>query len=126
MDVHLILYVRDQDASSAFYAAVLGSSPTLNVPGMTEFALDAHVTLGLMPESGIRRLLGPGLPDPATAWGVPRAELYLVVGDPADCLARALRHGATPLSDLELRSWGHAVAYVLDPDGHVVAFANRP
>jgi catechol 2,3-dioxygenase-like lactoylglutathione lyase family enzyme len=38
---HFILYVADQAASAAFYTRVLGASPTLDVPGMTEFALGA-------------------------------------------------------------------------------------
>jgi uncharacterized glyoxalase superfamily protein PhnB len=118
-----ILYVRDQAASTAFYARLLDASPSLVAPGMTEFSLAGAVALGLMPEAGIRRLLGPSLPDPAAASGIPRAELYLVVDEPEACLERALAGGATALSGLERRSWGDEVAYVLDPDGHVVAIA---
>ena len=124
--VHVIFYVRDQAAATAFWQAVLGRSPDLDVPGMTEFALGAQVVLGLMPEAGIRSLLGPSLPDPAAAHGIPRAEVYLVRDDAAACHARALAAGATELSALARRSWGDAVAYSLDPDGHVVAFATRP
>lgn len=119
---HLILYVRDQAASARFYRAALATAPSLDVPGMTEFALGAETVLGLMPEAGIRRLL-PSLPDPAAASGVPRAELYLVVDDPAACHARALAAGASELSPLLPRDWGHRAAYSLDPDGHVLAFA---
>lgn len=120
---HLILYVADQAASARFYRAVLATAPTLDVPGMTEFALGDGAVLGLMPEAGIRRLLGAALPDPATARGVPRAELYLVVDDPATCHARALAAGARELSPPLPRDWGHTVAYSLDLDGHVLAFA---
>lgn len=76
-------------------------------------------------ESGIVRLLGPGLPDPATARGIPRAELYLVLDDPESYTYRALAAGGTELSPMLLRSWGDTAAYVLDPDGHVLAFARR-
>jgi catechol 2,3-dioxygenase-like lactoylglutathione lyase family enzyme len=120
---HFILYVRDQARSRAFYAATLGSEPTLDVPGMTEFRLREGAILGLMPEAGIRRLLGAALPDPASASGIPRAELYLLVDDPAAYHARALGAGAVELDALAVRDWGHAAAYSLDPDGHVVAFA---
>ena len=65
---------------------------------MTEFALGAHVVLGLMAETGIRSLLGSSLPDPAAAHGIPRAELYLVVDDAAAYHARAQAAGATELS----------------------------
>lgn len=124
--VHLILYVRDRPAATAFWGAVLDRQPFLDDPGMTEFALGTDVVLGLMPEDGIKALLGSSLPDPGAARGVPRAEVYLVVPDAADCHARALAAGATELSPLTRRSWGDDVAYSLDPDGHVIAFAATP
>jgi uncharacterized protein len=120
-----VLFVRDQARSSSFYAQALGSAPVLDVPGMTEFSLGGEAGLGIMPEAGIRRLLGPGLPDPATAHGTPRSELYLVVEDPAACHARALAAGGRELSPLAERPWGDLAAYCLDPDGHIVVFAER-
>ncbi len=120
--VHFILYVRDQATSARFYRAVLSAEPTLDVPGMTELALPGNAVLDLMPEAGAERLLGPPH-DPAAASGLPRAEVYLVVDDPALYLARSLAAGARLVSGLEPRDWGHDAAYVLDPDGHVVAFA---
>lgn len=120
---HFVLFVADQARATAFYAHVLGTAPRLDVPGMTEFELAGGGVLGLMPESGIRRLLGDTLPDPARAHGVPRAELYLLVADPASYQARALARGARELSPLRTRDWGHRAAYALDPDGHVLAFA---
>ena len=120
---HLILYVADQEASTAFYAAALGTPPTLHVPGMTEFALGGGAVLGLMPAAGISRLLDGALPDPAAGDGIPRAELYLRVPDPAARHAAALAAGARELSPLLPRDWGDVAAYSLDPDGHVLAFA---
>ncbi len=120
---HFILYVKDQARSTAFYAHVLGRHPSLNVPGMTEFTLSESSVLGLIPEAGIKRLLGDRLPDPAQGTGTPRAEVYLLVRQPRDYVRRALAAGAIELSDLAVRDWGHAVAYCLDPDGHVLAFA---
>jgi len=120
---HCILYVADQKASARFYARVLDRGPRLDVPGMTEFDLPGGAVLGLMPEAGIRRLLGEHLPDPAAASGVPRAEIYLVVDEPEAWLDRALAAGARELAPLEDRDWGHRAAYVLDGDGHVLAFA---
>jgi catechol 2,3-dioxygenase-like lactoylglutathione lyase family enzyme len=120
---HFILYVKDQSRSTTFYTRVLDCPPTLVAPGMTEFTLSPDCILGLMPESGIRRLLGNHLPDPAAGAGGPRAELYLLVDNPEAYHRRALDAGAEELSGLESRSWGHRVAYSLDPDGHVLAFA---
>lgn len=123
MKVHFILYVSDQERSTAFYSAVLGEAPTLNVPGMTEFSLPDSTVLGLMPETGIVNLLGSAILNPALARGVPRSEVYLVVENPAAFYNRAIEAGARELSRLALRDWGHQAAYCLDPDGHVLAFA---
>lgn len=125
MKTNVILYVLDQGASKRFYEAVLLSRPSLDVQGMTEFELNAETVLGLMPVAGIRRLLGETLPDPDTARGVPRAELYLTVDDPAEFHRRAIVHGARELSPLLPRDWGDEAAYSLDLDGHVLVFARR-
>lgn len=119
-----VLYVRDQAAAARFYASVLEAAPVLDVAGMTQFALPGCL-LGLMPGEGIRRILGERLRDPAQGTGIPRAELYLVVDDPAACHARALAAGAVELSPLAARDWGDEAAYSQDPDGHVLAFARK-
>jgi len=120
---HFILYTSNQDASTEFYSRVLGIQPRLYVPGMTEFDLPGGGVLGLMPESGIKRLLGDVIQDPATAAGTPRAELYLVVDDAKVFHDSALSSGAKELSPVLGRDWGHDAGYSLDPDGHVLAFA---
>lgn len=122
MRTHIILYVADQARSAAFYEATLAMQPTLDVPGMTEFALSNDTVLGLMPEAGIRRLLGDAIPDPALATGVPRAEIYLVVPSADEYHRRAVHAGARELSPAMPRSWGSIVSYCIDPDGHVLAF----
>lgn len=124
MKCNTIFYVKDQARSREFYAVALGMAPRLDVPGMTEFELFEGCVLGLMPEKGIKRLL-PGMPDPETANGIPRAELYLTVPDPAAYHARALAAGARELSPLGPRDWGDKAAYSLDPDGHVLVFAAK-
>lgn len=122
---HFILYVRDQTRSTAFYSQVFGCPPCLNVPGMTEFILLENCVLGLMPEAGIQRLLGNKLPNPAHATGIPRSEIYLYVKGPINYHQRSIEAGAIELSGLEDRDWGDRVAYSLDPDGHVLAFAEK-
>ncbi len=121
--VSFILYVADQKVATAFYSKVLGFSPHLNVPGMTQFNLSGGATLGLMPAAGIKRLLGESLPDPQFAAGTPRAEVYLLVDDPCAYLRRAVDAGATELSPVQPRDWGDTAGYCLDLDGHVLAFA---
>lgn len=126
MKAHFILYVSDQERSTAFYSSVLGEAPRLNVYGMTEFNLSDSAVLGLMPEAGIVSLLGDSIIHPSLAHGAPRSELYLVVENAAACHARAIASGAREVSPLSLRDWGHSAAYSLDPDGHVLAFASLP
>jgi catechol 2,3-dioxygenase-like lactoylglutathione lyase family enzyme len=123
--VQFILYVEDQAESRRFYDRVLDRDPDLDVPGMTEYRFPGGAVLGLMPMAGIRRLLGPSLPDLAEGTIVPRAELYLVVEDPGFFHERALAAGARELSPLQERDWGHEAAYSLDADGHVLAFARE-
>lgn len=121
----VILYVEDQARAKRFYAALLGVEPTLDVPGMTELPLAPEVTLGLMPADGIARILGQAMPHPREGQGIPRCELYLRVEDAAAVHRRAVACGARPIDDLRERDWGEHVAYVADPDGHVVALAQR-
>ena len=123
---HTILYVDDQKKSTDFYTLVLDKQPRLDVTGMTEFELAHDAILGLMPKAGILRLLGDNLPASAQPTGLLRAELYLLVDEPAAYHRRALDCGAQNLSDLAQRDWGHWAAYCLDPDGHVLAFAVAP
>ena len=122
---HFILYVQDQARSTAFYSQVPDCQPSLDVPGMTEFALSNHVILGLMPLSGVQRLLGDKLPELTRSMSGPCCEIYLLVSHPLDYHRRALEAGAVELSALEKRDWGHRAAYSLDPDGHVLAFAEQ-
>jgi catechol 2,3-dioxygenase-like lactoylglutathione lyase family enzyme len=144
-----ILFVQDQQRSASFYRSTLHCEPLLDVPGMTEFPLSSGAVVGLMPEAGMRRLLGsadsapasaqtpepppaprPGfatgpLPDPASPRDTLRAELYLLVDDPIAFHGRALKAGARELSPPTPRPWGDLAAYSLDPDGYVLAFAKR-
>jgi catechol 2,3-dioxygenase-like lactoylglutathione lyase family enzyme len=122
-DYIVILYVADQARSRDFYAAVLALDPELDVPGMTEFQLRAGFRLGLMPEQGIAKILLPTTPDPAAGHGIPRCELYLRGPGAEAGMARALAAGARRVQDLQDRDWGDRVGYVVDMDGHVLAFA---
>jgi len=101
--INIILYVGDQAKSREFYAIILGKAPRLDVPGMTEFELSDTCILGLMPEKGIKRLL-PAMPDPETAGGIPRAEVYLTVPDPEVYHVRALAAGARAAQGLGAQS----------------------
>lgn len=113
----LVLYVADQARARAFYTAVLGDAPTLDVPGMTEFDLGG-ATLGLMPGADMAALVagiqvGTGQ----------RCELYLRRADASAALGRVAAAGGRVLAQVAPRPWGEQVGYALDPDGHVLALA---
>lgn len=122
MQAEFILYVQDQLRSRDLYRLLLDREPVLDVPGMTEFDLGG-CKLGLMPASGIARIITPALPHPDAGHGVPRCELYLRVDDLDAAIARAMQAGLAVISPAADRDWGDRVAYFADPDGHVIALA---
>lgn len=117
-----ILYVADQQAARKFYHSVFGFEPKLDVPGMTEFQLCDGFVLGLMPQKGIEQLFGAELFSNRQG-KAPKAELYLHVNDARAYLERAVGSGAEKVLDVGVMDWGDRVGYCLDPDGHVLAFA---
>lgn len=121
----IILYVADQEQSTTFYKTILNKEPVLSVPGMTEFNLTGDLLLGLMPENSIAKILTDKTPHPNKGNGIPRCELYLFRDDVLEAFNLALKAGAKEISKSQDRDWGHIVAYVSDPDGHVIAFAKR-
>ncbi len=122
--MQVILFVADQRLSRDFYLELLGLEPVTDVPGMTEFELPG-IRLGLMPEVGIHRIIGSSAPHPSTGNGIPRCELYLRCPDVKSAFEKAVAIGAIPVSAAAVRDWGDTVAYALDPDGHVLAFAAK-
>lgn len=123
--VEFILYVEDQEKSRLFYEDILGIKPTLHVPGMTEFELSLQCKLGLMPNSGIAKILSDRLPLPQSGLGIPRCELYLYVDNVDEAYEHAVHHGAIPVNPPASRDWGDRVGYLADLDGHVIAFAAK-
>ncbi|MBU0765983.1 MAG: VOC family protein [Bacteroidetes bacterium] len=121
----IILYISDQNRSKDFYSKVLGTEPVLDVPGMTEFKLADNLKLGLMPENGIAKILSDRTPHPSSGNGIPRCELYLLCVDVEKDYLTALKAGAKEISPVQSRDWGDIAGYVSDPDGHIVAFAQK-
>ncbi len=123
--IEFILYVNDQQMSCEFYQKILRKQPELNVPGMTEFYLSEQCKLGLMPNKGIARILNEKTPHPDAGNGIPRCELYLYVNNIETEFENALNSGAKLISPVEDRDWDDRVCYFTDPDGHVIAFAEK-
>lgn len=121
----IILYVKDQEVSTALYIKMLQMSPLLHVPGMSGFQLTPNMRLGLMPNTGMAKIIGSQLPHPETAIGIPRCELYLYVDDVDLAFKHAVDSGAQLISQVADRNWGDTVCYFADPDGHILAFAKK-
>lgn len=124
-EFEFILYVADQKRSKLFYRFVLDLKPSLDVEGMTEFMLGQNCKLGLMPENGIAKILKDKTPHPASGNGIPRCEIYLRTDNVESYFSRAVAAGGKIISEFSLRDWGDSVAYISDPDGHIIAFAEN-
>ena len=119
----VILAVSDPARSRDFYAAVLGCTVRVDAGVFVQLALPGGPDLGLYARPGFAVNTGrPAAPIPAGHTSA--AELYVTVaGALDDAVDRAITAGATVLSAAQDRAWGDRVAYLADPDGHVLALA---
>lgn len=124
-EIEFILYVANQEKSKHYYQQLLEITPSLDVPGMTEFELTNCVKLGLMPENGIAKILTGKVPHPNQGNGIPRCELYLKVENAEEYIKRGIHFGGKEISGLKNRDWGDKVGYISDLDGHIIAFAEK-
>lgn len=120
--IEFILYIEDQKRSTDFYITILEKKPVLNVPGMTEFELSENVKLGLMPESGIVKILGNKITNRAAS-DISRCELYIKTADLQNKYRYLLQKQIEILKTPADMNWGDTVFYLRDPDGHIIAFA---
>ena len=116
---YVILYVRDLDASIAFYRVVAGLAPKFVDNGYTEF--DSGTTrFGLFERARLPHLIGRDATE-----GGPSVELVFLVDD-VDAEAQRLREAKidvqAPPTD---RPWGHRTLHVTDPDGNIVELAHE-
>ncbi|MCC6815858.1 MAG: lactoylglutathione lyase [Saprospiraceae bacterium] len=123
--IEIILFVNDQDTSYQFYKKVFRKEADLNVPGMTEFNLSDNCKVGLMSTRNIEKILEARSPHPDKGNGVPRCELYFYVDNIQVEFDNAKKIGAKLLSPIKERDWGDKACYFSDPDGHIIAFAEK-
>ncbi|MDD5361192.1 MAG: lactoylglutathione lyase [Ignavibacteria bacterium] len=123
--IETIIYVEDQEASCEFYRNIFRKTADLNVPGMTEFILSDDFKFGIMPNKGIAKILEGKTPHPDSGTGIPRCELYLYADDIQFEFDNAVKSGAKLISPIIDRDWGDRVCYFSDPDGHIIAFAEK-
>ncbi len=121
----IIFFVESQERSREFYRTFLQKEPSVDVEGMTMFEIDNSFVLGLMPETGIAKILGESVPHPSRGNGIPRCELYLFVKNLERAIERLVQAGGRLVSNVVERDWGDRVAYGTDLDRHVIALAQK-
>jgi lactoylglutathione lyase len=120
---YVILIVKDVSASLTFYESAFGLSRRFftNDNGKAYGELETGATrLGFVSHELARTTLNheiiPTSPD-KPPFG---AEIAFTTPDVPALYARALKAGATAMSEPAAKPWGQTVAYLRDKDGHLV------
>lgn len=116
---NVILYVRDLEASIAFYRDVVGLPFKFQESGYAEFGMEG-TKFGLYERGRLPALIGREATD-----GGPGVEVLFLVDDVDGEAERLRAAGATILSGPVDRPWGHRTLHILDPNGQVVEFAQE-
>lgn len=121
-----ILYVEDIDRSMRFYEDAFGFE--------RRFVDENHVYLEF--QTGGTTLAFTKLEFAAEHCGpiaaatpqgpTPPSEIALIVADVDSAVDLAVAAGATLLRSPETKFWGQLVAYIRDPDGHLIQLATPP
>lgn len=120
----VIFAVTDVRRAVAFYAAAFSATEIVTAPNYVELDLGGTTRLGLYERSGFGKNVGHVPAAPALG-AVTGAELYFRVPSLSDAIAKLEATGARVLSPPEARPWGETAAYFADPDGNVIAVAQR-
>jgi lactoylglutathione lyase len=116
---YVILYVDDLAASVAFYRDAAGLSFKFAENGYAEFETEG-TRFALYERARLGDLIGLD-----AARKRPGAEVAFLVEDVDREAERLKAAGAAILSGPVDRPWGHRTLHVMDPDGHVVEFAQE-
>jgi lactoylglutathione lyase len=122
-----MMYVRDVDASLAFYEAVLGVE-RLHIDEDGSYGdLEVGSTgLGFVAEWHADRHLDTSFRRNTPGEAPAGFELYFVVDDLDEAFARAIDAGAIVVMEPTGRPWGGRAAIVRDPDGILVELSSEP
>ena len=116
-----IVYVRDVEASVAFYEHAFGVGLRFAAPGGEYAELETGDTaLGLASNAMAATNFAPPIRENAPSLPPSAFEIGFEVEDVAAAYAHAVEAGATPLAEPVEKPWGQTVAYVRDPDGIIV------
>ena len=115
---YLTLYVRDVPAAMAFYARAFGLTQTFITDARNFATTDSWLSFAAIDAGNGLLETELSLPDPAA--GAQAVEFGFECDDVDGAYRRAIEAGATSFQTPTLRPWGQKVAYVRDPDGHLV------
>ena len=118
---YTILYVPDAARSLAFYETAFGLQRRfLHESGAYGELETGATTLAFAAEALAESNLPSGF-QPADSSRPPAAsEVGLATADVPAAYERALRAGAVSVAAPKTKPWGQTVAYVRDPDGHLI------
>lgn len=118
------LIVRDIDASAAFYRDVLGFAVKQTVPDAAPFAFVWLERDGVPLFLNDPKAVAHDFPDAASRAPGGTATLFFIVTDVDGLHAQVASH--TPiLMPLKTQFYGMREFAVVDPDGHILTFAER-
>lgn len=118
---YILLYVRDVSRALAFYESAFGMTRRfLHESGQYAELETGATTLAFVAHAVARAQL-PGGFEVNELTGPPAAfEIAFATTDVPAAYERAISAGATALAAPTTKPWGQTVAYVRDPDGHLV------
>lgn len=126
MKTHFIIYVEDLSKTKVFYQLLFNLTPIIDEPGMCEYELLDGTILGIMPNTSLEKLFGKSFEKQKNRKALPQTELYFVVDNALQFHNRAIQLGASEIREFSQMDWGDSVAYSINHDGHILAFAEKP
>ena len=114
----LTLYVRDVPAAMAFYGKAFGLQQTFITDARNSATTDSWLSFAAV-DLG-KELLKTDLALPDSAASPQSVEFGFECADVDGAYQRAIDAGAMAFQAPTVRPWGQKVAYVRDPDGHLV------
>ncbi len=122
---YFIIYVDDINKTKFFFQLLFDIKPVIDEPGMCELELPNGAVLGIMPNTSLEKLFGTEYSVNEKKKASPKFEFYFQVDNAEALYKKALQLGALSLRKFNKMDWGDRVAYCVNHDGHILAFAER-
>jgi predicted lactoylglutathione lyase len=121
--VHTVVTVNDLTKSKMFYKLLFEIEPKVDSENFVEIKLNENFILGLQNIKMNEKLFNRDLISKFKLNKTSSAEFYIECKNPEEMHQKALQFGCLELSPFRERDWGQSVAYSVNHDGHVLAFA---